>query len=290
MKKKFYILMCCLTGLAMIAACSGEKVKEKLHAVAKSVADRKKAGPSLSTAQEKALDKENPWFARDFRMELTAQTMGSNVNVELQKSADVLYYHFWNKSGDTEMLVFLGEEEYKIYRISTKAKVAQLTGTSKPDYYRFFSEKIGDLYGIVHKAREEKKKSKSDNAFVESDSQESLDVKDERWNGFDCEKIIRITETENDLSAGMKALGGLLGNKGELENSMKDLKKIKQTDIVWIDKKSGAVVHREYKMEGGAGLGTMAEQMKGQPSVTLLTFSPDPSLIPTSLEGYKLVQ
>lgn len=31
-------------------------------------------------------------------------------------------------------------------------------------------------------------------------------------------------------------------------------------------------------------------QMQPQPSVSLLTFSPDPSLIPASLEGYKLVK
>ena len=71
---------------------------------------------------------------------------------------------------------------------------------------------------------------------------------------------------------------------------MKDMKKIKQTYITWIDKASGAVVHRYYKMDGGTGMGTFAEQMQPQPSVALLTFSPDPSLIPTSLEGYKLVQ
>jgi len=107
---------------------------------------------------------------------------------------------------------------------------------------------------------------------------------------FDCEKITRVTGTENDLSAGMKAIGDLFGTKSSMDNSIKDLKHIETTDIVWIEKNSGAVVHRKFSVKGGAGMGNYAERMKPQPSVTLLTFSPDPSLIPTSQEGYKLVK
>lgn len=315
MKKRIVpLLIGILAGLLLLTACGDkEKIKEKLRAVAGAIAERKKAAgsqkegseetgkqsdnpesdafadPSLTAAQRKALDQENPWFARDFRMELTAMTIGSKVNVEIQKSGPVIYYHFWNSSGDAETLILLGEDEFKSYRISTKNKVAQFLSTSNQDYYTFFCSKIGDVYGIVHKPKKEKKKSKSDEAFVESKTQESVNVEDESWGGFDCEKITRVTDTESDMSAGMKALGGLLGGKADMENMMKDLKKIKQTDISWIDKKSGAVVHRSYKMEGGGGMAAMG-QMQPQPSVSLLTFSPDPSLIPASLEGYKLVK
>ena len=122
--------------------------------------------------------------------------------------------------------------------------MAQLKATSDSDYYAFFCDKIGNVYGIVHTAQKEKKV-EQDDSFVQSSTQESVGVEDVRWGGFDCEKITRVTGTENDLSAGMK---------------------------------------------GGAGMGNYAERMKPQPSVTLLTFSPDPSLIPTSQEGYKLVK
>lgn len=297
--KRNYFTLICLAGLVLMTACSREKIKEKLHAVAVKVAERKEAAktgkengdPSLTSAQDKALDKENPWFARDFRMELTAQTMGSKVNVEIQKSGKILYYHFWNNSGNAEMLVMLDEGEYKLYQISTKNKVAQFKGTSDLDYYTFFCNRIGGVYGIIHTAQKEKKeKTERDEAFVQSETQESVNVEDERWGGFDCEKITRVTKTKSDLSVGMKALGGLLGNKKDLDGMMKDMEEITQTSMVWIDKNSGAVVHREYKMEGGGGMAALAGQMQAQPSVSLLTFSPDPSLIPASLEGYKLVK
>lgn len=82
--------------------------------------------PSLTPAQRKAIDKENPWFARNFRMELTAKSMGNKVNEEIQKSGKILYYHFWNNSGNVETLILLDEGDYKIYQISSKNKVAQL--------------------------------------------------------------------------------------------------------------------------------------------------------------------
>lgn len=177
----------------------------------------------------------------------------------------------------------------KIFQISSKNKVAQLKATSDSDYYAFFCDKIGNVYGIVHTAQKEKKV-EQDDSFVQSSTQESVGVEDVRWGGFDCEKITRVTGTENDLSAGMKAIGDLFGTKSSMDNSIKDLKHIETTDIVWIEKNSGAVVHRKFSVKGGAGMGNYAERMKPQPSVTLLTFSPDPSLIPTSQEGYKLVK
>lgn len=78
--------------------------------------------PSLTPAQRKAIDKENPWFARNFRMELTAKSMGNKVNVEIQKSGKILYYHFWNNSGNVETLILLDEGDYKIYQISSKTR------------------------------------------------------------------------------------------------------------------------------------------------------------------------
>ena len=285
MKKKFYILMCLASLVLMVTACGGkEKIKEKLRAATEAVKERKEAAasekgsdlemdkqgdrpdngafvdPSLTPAQRKAIDKENPWFARNFRMELTAKSMGNKVNVEIQKSGKILYYHFWNNSGNVETLILLDEGDYKIYQISSKNKVAQLKATSDSDYYAFFCDKIGNVYGIVHTAQKEKKV-EQDDSFVQSSTQESVGVEDVRWGGFDCEK-----------------------------NSIKDLKHIETTDIVWIEKNSGAVVHRKFSVKGGAGMGNYAERMKPQPSVTLLTFSPDPSLIPTSQEGYKLVK
>ena len=260
--------MCLASLVLMVTACGGkEKIKEKLRAATEAVKERKEAAasekgsdlemdkqgdrpdngafvdPSLTPAQRKAIDKENPWFARNFRMELTAKSMGNKVNVEIQKSGKILYYHFWNNSGNVETLILLDEGDYKIYQISSKNKVAQLKATSDSDYYAFF-----------------------------------------------CDKITRVTGTENDLSAGMKAIGDLFGTKSSMDNSIKDLKHIETTDIVWIEKNSGAVVHRKFSVKGGAGMGNYAERMKPQPSVTLLTFSPDPSLIPTSQEGYKLVK
>ena len=222
-------------------------------------------------------------------MELTAKSMSNKVNVEIQKSGKILYYHFWNNSGNVETLILLDEGDYKIYQISSKNKVAQLKATSDSDYYAFFCDKIGNVYGIVHTAQKEKKV-EQDDSFVQSSTQESVGVEDVRWGGFDCEKITRVTGTENDLSAGMKAIGDLFGTKSSMDNSIKDLKHIETTDIVWIEKNSGAVVHRKFSVKGGAGMGNYAERMKPQPSVTLLTFSPDPSLIPTSQEGYKLVK
>ena len=110
MKKKFYLLMCLASLVLMVTACGGkEKIKEKLRAATEAVKERKEAAasekgsdlemdkkgdrpdngafvdPSLTPAQRKAIDKENPWFARNFRMELTAKSMGNKVNVEIQK-------------------------------------------------------------------------------------------------------------------------------------------------------------------------------------------------------------
>ena len=115
MKKKFYILMCLASLVLMVTACGGkEKIKEKLRAATEAVKERKEAAasekgsdlemdkqgdrpdngafvdPSLTPAQRKALDKENPWFARNFRMELTAKSMRNKVNVEIQKSGKIL--------------------------------------------------------------------------------------------------------------------------------------------------------------------------------------------------------
>lgn len=313
MKKKFYILMCLASLVLMVTACGGkEKIKEKLRAATEAVKERKEAAasekgsdpemdkqgdrsdsgafvdPSLTPAQRKALDKENPWFARDFRMELKSQQMGGTMNVVIQKAGNVVYYHFWNNSGDVEALLVIGEEEIKNYRISTKGKVAQLQQTLKQDYYTVFSNTIGDVHGIIYKEDEDREQNQSETAMIESEVQKSVDVNDERWNGFDCEKITRTTVMNSQVSEGVKALEGLFGLNLDLEGAMKGMEHIEMTDIVWIEKNSGAVVHRDLKSVGA--MAQMATNMAKLPSVSLLTFSPDPSLIPTSLEGYKLVK
>lgn len=313
MKKKFYILMCLASLVLMVTACGGkEKIKEKLRAATEAVKERKEAAasekgsdpemdkqgdrpdsgafvdPSLTPAQRKALDKENPWFARDFRMELKSQQMGGTINVVIQKAGNVVYYHFWNNSGDVEALLVIGEEEIKNYRISTKGKVAQLQQTLKQDYYTVFSNTIGDVHGIIYKEDEDREQNQSETAMIESEVQKSIDVNDERWNGFDCEKITRTTVMNNRVSEGVKALEGLFGFNLDLENSMKSMEHMEITDNIWIEKNSGAVVRRETQSVGAMAQSMM--NMAKQPSVSLLTFSPDPSLIPTSLEGYKLVK
>ena len=75
-----------------------------------------------------------------------------------------------------------------------------------------------------------------------------------------------------------------------MDGVMKDMKKIKQTLITLDRQASGAVVHRYYKMDGGTGMGTFGRADAAQPSVAPAHLLADPSLIPTSLEGYKLVQ
>ena len=313
MKKKFYILMCLASLVLMVTACGGkEKIKEKLRAATEAVKERKEAAvsekgsdpemdkqgdrpdsdafvdPSLTPAQRKALDKDNPWFARDFRMELKSRQMGSIMNVEIQKSGNVVYYHFWNNSGDVETLLVIGEEVIKAYRISMKSKVAKFQRDYEEDYYTVFCNTIGDVHGIIYKENEERTQNQGETAMIESEVLNSIDVKEERWNGFDCEKITRTTVMNNRVSEGVKALEGLFGFNLDLENSMKSMEHMEITDNIWIEKNSGAVVRRETQSAGAMAQSMM--NMAKQPSVALLTFSPDPSLIPTSLEGYKLVK
>ena len=153
----------------MVTACGGkEKIKEKLRAATEAVKERKEAAasekgsdlemdkqgdrpdngafvdPSLTPAQRKAIDKENPWFARDFRMELTAKSMGNKVNVEIQKSGKIFYYHFWNNSGNVETLILLDEGDYKIYQISSKKQ----GGAAKGDF------RLGLLCVLLRQDRE----------------------------------------------------------------------------------------------------------------------------------------
>ena len=297
----------------MVTACGGkEKIKEKLRAATEAVKERKEAAvsekgsdpemdkqgdrpdsdafvdPSLTPAQRKALDKDNPWFARDFRMELKSRQMGSIMNVEIQKSGNVVYYHFWNNSGDVETLLVIGEEVIKAYRISMKSKVAKFQRDYEEDYYTVFCNTIGDVHGIIYKENEERTQNQGETAMIESEVLNSIDVKEERWNGFDCEKITRTTVMNNRVSEGVKALEGLFGFNLDLENSMKSMEHMEITDNIWIEKNSGAVVRRETQSAGAMAQSMM--NMAKQPSVALLTFSPDPSLIPTSLEGYKLVK
>lgn len=294
---RIMIFLCTL--LLITASCGNrEKVKEKIRAVKEAVAekqsekkrDKVNEESSITSTQSKALDRENPWYAKDFRMELTVKLAGGQNNVEIQKSGNVLYYHVWNSAGGGEKLYVMEGDEIKVYFINTKNKTAQLQRTYTDDYNTVFCNHIGEVNGIVFKQDKKKNESKKDNGLVDQKNQESVEVTNETRNGFDCEKIVRITETQNDLSAGMNALGSLLGKKEELEGAIKELKVIKKTDITWIEKNSGAVVGREFKVEGAGAMAKVSEQSTPQPDVKLLTFSPDASLIPASLEGYKLVE
>ena len=292
---KIRYISICLSALLLITTSCGnqEKMKERIRAVKEIVAEKqsgKKTDESTSLTQSKALDKEEPWFARDFRMELTVKLAGGQNNVEIQKSGNVLYYHVRNSAGGGEKLYVMEGDEIKVYFINTRNKTAQLQRTYTDDYNTVFCNHIGEVNGIVFKQDKKKNESERDKTFVDSKTKESVEVKNENRNGFDCEKIICVTETENNLSASMKALGGLLGKKEELEGAIKEMKVIKKTDITWIEKNSGAVIARELKVEGAAAMATLAEQTQPQPDVKLLTFSPDASLIPASLDGYKLVE
>lgn len=312
MKRKFYLLICFVGLVLMVTACGGkEKIKEKLRAATEAIKERNEStasggesgegveergdkldseafvDPSLTSAQRKALDKENPWFARDFRMELKSRQMGGIMNVEIQKSGNIVYYHFWNNSGNVETLLVIGEEVIKVYQISMKNKVAQFKRDYEEDYYTVFCNTIGNAHGIVYKENEDREQNESETAMIESETQNFIDMTEERWGGFDCEKITRTVVMNNKVSEGVKALEGILGMNMNLEGAMKGMEHMETTDIVWIEKNSGAVVHRETKATGAAAQAAM--NMAKQPSVNLLTFSPDPSLIPTSLEGYKLM-
>ena len=312
MKRKFYLLMCFVGLVLMVTACGGkEKIKEKLRAATEAIKERNEStasegesgegaeergdkpdseafvDPSLTSAQRKALDKENPWFARDFRMELKSRQMGGIMNVEIQKSGNIVYYHFWNNSGNVETLLVIGEEVIKVYQISMKNKVAQFKRDYEEDYYTVFCNTIGNAHGIVYKENEDREQNESETAMIESETQNFIDMTEERWGGFDCEKITRTVVMNNKVSEGVKALEGILGMNMDLEGAMKGMEHMETTDIVWIEENSGAVVHRETKATGAAAQAAM--NLAKQPSVNLLTFSPDPSLIPTSLEGYKLV-
>ena len=258
------------------------------------IAEKKaKAGtPSRTSAQEKALDKENPWYARDFRMELTVELAGGVTNAIIQKSGDVLYNKFWNKSGGGEKVFIIGDEDVKAYLINSSTKMAQLQKTYTKSYAEVFRDNFAQTLGIIYLPSATNKK-KADNSFVQTDTEESVEVVDEKWNGFDCEKITKVSVTKSDASAGLKALGAILGKKDELSGFVKEsgLAETKTTDVYWLHKETGAVLHREYKMDSqNQGLSQFVTQLGAMPTVSVFTLDPDPSLIPVSLEGYKLVE
>lgn len=295
MMKRIVQLFTIVLSFSLLTSCiDSGKVKEKIQVAKEKIAERKaKAGePSRTTAQEKALDKDNPWYTRDFRMELTVELMGGVSNAIIQKSGDVLYNKFWNKSGGGEKVFIIGDEDIKAYLINSSTKMAQLQKTYTKSYAEVFRDNFVQTMGIIYLPSATNQK-KADNSFVQTDTEESLEVVDEKWNGFDCEKITKVTVTKSDASAGLKALGALIGKKDELGGFVKEsgLAETKATDIYWLHKETGAVLHREYKMDSqNQGLGQFVTQMGAMPTVSVFTLDPDPSLIPTSLEGYKLVE
>lgn len=293
--KRILYLTTVFLSLSLFTSClDSGKVKEKIQAAKEKIAERKaKAGePSRTSAQEKALDTENPWYARDFRMELTVELAGGVSNAIIQKSDDVLYYKLWNKSGGGERLFIIGDGEIKSYLINSSTKMAQLQKTYTKSYAEVFRDNFAQATGIIYLPSAANKK-KQDNSFVKTETEESVDVTDEVWNGFECEKITKISVTKNDASDGLKALGALLGKKDELGGFVKEsgLAEMKTIDIHWLHKETGAVLHREYKMDSqNSGLSQFVTQMGAMPTVNVFKLNPDPSLIPASLEGYKLVE
>ena len=293
--KRILYLTTIFLSLSLLASCiDSGKVKEKIQVAKEKIAEKKaKAGtPSRTSAQEKALDKENPWYTRDFRMELTVELAGGVTNAIIQKSGDVLYNKFWNKSGGGEKVFIIGDEDIKAYLINSSTKMAQLQKTYTKSYAEVFRDNFAQTLGIIYLPSATNKK-KADNSFVQTDTEESVEVVDEKWNGFDCEKITKVSVTKSDASAGLKALGAILGKKDELSGFVKEsgLAETKTTDIYWLHKETGAVLHREYKMDSqNQGLSQFVTQLGAMPTVSVFTLDPDPSLIPASLEGYKLVE
>lgn len=295
--KRIVHLTTIFLSLSLLTSCiDSGKVKEKIQLAKEKIAEKKaevkaKAGePSRTSAQEKALDTENPWYTRDFRMELTVELAGGVSNAIIQKSGDVLYNKFWNKSGGGEKVFIIGDDDIKAYLINSSTKMAQLQKTYTKSYAEVFRDNFVQSLGIIYLPSAKKKE--MNQTFVKTETEESVEVVDEKWNGFDCEKITRVSVTKSDASAGLKAIGALIGKK-ELGSFVKDsgLGDTKTTDIYWLHKETGAVLHREYKMDSqNQGLSQFVTQMGAMPTVSVFTLNPDPSLIPTSLEGYKLVE
>lgn len=308
MKKTLSILLC-VSALTMLAACGGRTAKsdtsEEENALetvenegrnhssrSESRSEKKKSSDeeSLSKTQAKALDKENPWFKRDFRMELTYKQLGVTMNAVIQKTGDFVYSRAWSGGQSAEMALVIGENDFRSYKISSQSKVAQLMKTySNEDYYTVFYKFIGENTGIMFVPMKNKESSKKDDGVVKSEVTKTEEVKDETWGGFQCEKIIRTSVSKNELGDAMKAVGALAGNSAELEATIDKMKTATATDTIWLDKESGAVVHREYVMEG-AEIYKATAQTLPMPSVSSLTFSPDRSLVPASLDGYRITE
>ena len=302
---KFFTLSLSLT---LLTACVDDStVKEKIREATKIISaindmkGDKKSGDGNSDgekptdtlkqteAQRKADDKDNPWFARDFRMELTYELMGAVTNAVIQKSGNAVYLHGWNKSGSAERLFIIDDNDIKAYLISTSKKKAQFQKSFTDDYYTVFRREIGEKCGIIYQPENENKR--SGDKFVETETK-IPEITDEKWNGFDCEKITRTTIVKNNLGTGLEVLGAVLGNK-KLSESAKEtgMEEMTKTDIIWLHKESGALLHREYSADSdNKSINSFTQQMVILPSVNLLTFSPNAADIPTSLDEYELIK
>lgn len=290
--------------MTLLASCVDDSaVKEKIREATKIVSaindmkgDKKSDDgnsdgekPAETETQRKADDKENPWFARDFRMELTFEMMGAETNAVIQKSGNAVYLHGWNKSGSMERLFIIGDDDIKAYLISSSKKKAQFQKSFTDDYHTVFRREIGEKCGIIYQPESEKKQ--SGGKFVETEVK-AHEITHEKWNGFDCEKITRSVALKSNLGTGLGMLGAVLGNK-KLSETAKEtaMEEITKTDIVWLHKESGALLHREYNVDcDKKGINSFMQQTVILPTVSLLTFSPDASDIPTSLDGYELVK
>ncbi len=290
--------MLCIAGTSCM---DREAVKQKIRATTETVKAIKgtdsatesedAVGPKYSSARKKALDHENAWYLKDFRMEVNFTMAGGKGQDLIQKSGNVFYLRRIASGRQLETLTLLQDGKWVAYLIKPSAKQAQRQKAHEGDFGEVFRKTYAGEMGMILSDKE-KKKEKDKNGFIMQQTTEEIEVSHERMNGFDCEVTTATVRTESQTNPAMKMLDGVFG--GELSKGLDEITKqagnTTQVSSLWIDKESGAVVKKTYKVEGGEGsLMQLAQQTNIQFTVKSLTFNPDPNLIPNSLEGYTLV-
>ncbi len=287
-------------GIAATSCMDREAVKQKIRSATETVKAAKgitdsgtpaeAEGPKHSSAREKAMDEDNPWYADDFRMELDFTLGGGKGNDLLQHSGNVFYQRRIASNRQLESLTIKEGDKWVTYLINPKTKQAQRQKEHEGTFAEVFRRAYAKEMGLVFS--ESKQKEKKKNGIVMQETEEEMSVSEERMNGFDCEVTTVVVRTKTQANPAMKALDGILG--GELSKGLEEISKkagnTTQTGKMWIDKKTGAVVKRTFQLEGAdPGLAQFSEQAQIQFTVKSLVFNPDPNLVPRSLEGYTLV-
>ncbi len=249
-------------------------------------------GPRWSVTRRKALNKDEAWYMRDFRMELDVKALGVQAQDLLQKSGNVFYLRRIAGSNQVESLFLIKDDKVERYLINPRTKQAQLQKIYEGDFGVAFRDGYAREMGLLVEEGKSQEKKEKDSGFISSKTTEEISVEDARLNGFDCEKTTIVVHTQSEASPAMEVLDGIFGTamSKTIQQTADQLGNTVQTTSVWVDKKSGAVIKREYKMEGATSvMNQMAGQQVFQPTVKSLIFNPDPSLIPRSLDGYTLV-